>query len=33
MTGSSAGGAAAGTVLGDANIWTGLIRVSRDFWP
>jgi hypothetical protein len=33
MTGSTAGGAAAGTTLGDANIWTGLIRVRRDFWP
>jgi hypothetical protein len=33
MTGSTAGGAAPGTTLGDANIWTGLIRVRRDFWP
>jgi hypothetical protein len=33
IDGANAGAINAGTTIGDANIWTSLIRVSRDFWP
>jgi hypothetical protein len=33
INGVNGGVLAAGSTFGDANIWTSLIRVSRDFWP